>query len=173
MPICKYCQKPHDGHYASGCFCNKTCSRLYSIKKNLEKPKYKLAGKPIIPLNIFSFLLIHSSDSACKKDLTLCVIRSDWEKRNRKYLYRLNKRQSFIDITDFETLERDELLSKKGNFPYIAQLRNEKYVELKNLANRLAERRFRDRVSKETIGIIGPGLGIPDPLKKKLDILFS
>jgi hypothetical protein len=39
--ICEYCNKPHNGSYASGRFCSETCSRLFSIKKNSEKEKIK------------------------------------------------------------------------------------------------------------------------------------
>lgn len=152
----------------------------YRDKKSLEKrtgrkrAKFKLADKPISPLETYSFLIINSSDSACIKALTLCVKRRDWEKRDPKYLHRLNNKRSFIDINKCEVLTKEILLKKikdrKNKFPYIAKLCDAKYEELKKLPEKLEDRRYQEKLSQETREIIGVALDVPDKLKQKLGL---
>jgi len=149
---------------------------IKSIEKatRIEKRKFKLACKPILILEIYSFLLIHSSDSACIKDLTLCVKRSDWEKRNPKYLYRLQKAESFIDINKCEAITKEILLKKikdkKNKFAYIAKLSDAKYDELKNIAMKLENKKYSDRLSPEAKEIIGHAFDLPEQIIEKWGI---
>lgn len=155
-------------------------SNAYQDKKSIEKAtrkkgrKFKLACKPLLILETYSFLLIHSNDSACIKDLTLCVRRGDWEKRNPKHLHRLQYARSFIDINKCEVLTKEILLKKikdrKNKFDYIAKLCNTKYRELKDLAIKLEHKKYIDRLSSEAKKILGPALDIPDKIKQKWGI---
>ncbi|MBC8358347.1 MAG: hypothetical protein H8E54_05300 [Candidatus Aminicenantes bacterium] len=155
-------------------------SHAYRDKKSLEKsrrrrrPKFKLAGKPLSVLETYSFFLIHSEIYACIRALTLCVKRSDWEKRDPKYLFFLNNKQSFIDINKCEILTKEILLKKikdkRNKFPYIAKLCNTKYEELKKLAEKLAKIQYQKRISKETKRIIGAAFDVSDELKQKLGL---
>lgn len=139
-----------------------------------KKRKFKLACKPISMLETYSFLLIHSSNSACIKDLTLCVKRNDWEKRNPRHLHRLQNAQSFIDINKCETLTKQTLLKKikdkKNRFSYIAKLCDVKYEELKKLTIKLEQKKYLDRLSPQTKEIIGVALDVPEKIKQKLGI---
>ncbi len=152
----------------------------YQDEKSIERTtgrrgrKFKLACKPISTLETYSFLLIHSSISACIKDLTLCVKRGDWKKRNPRHLLRLQNTESFIDINKCEVLTKNVLLRKikdrENRFHYIAKLCDTRYGELKILATKIEDKYYLDKLSPEAKSTLGVALEVPERIRQKWGI---
>lgn len=110
------------------------------VTTSKQKPKYKLAGNKNEILGNYFFTILTKESAACKRQLTVKIAQNDWEAKidNEEYL-RLE--YSYCDITKYEIIERDELLSKmrdKDNgFPYVARLCESKHKEMQKLRKRM------------------------------------
>ncbi len=127
--------------------CQKVRPRnIHKDEKSLEnitgktKRKFKLAGNPLIALGQFIFFILASNPGAYHKSLTVRIEKEEWEERNPKYLNSLEE-TSHIDITRFEILTKEELISKifdkYNGFKYIAKLPVNKFIELDNKRYRI------------------------------------
>jgi len=137
-----------------------TPKHLYLDKKSKEpstdliKRKYKLAGNMILDQYFFNILTRNSS--TCKARLTLCIEPNDWE--NKTADSRLGNENSYCDLTEYELLNKADLLSKMkdrtNGFPLVAKLCDQKCRELENLRPEITKYSY---ISQETKNLIGQG----------------
>jgi len=114
---------------------------IHKDEKSLEnttgkiKRKFKLTGKPLTALGQFIFFILTRNPEVYHKSLTIRVEKDEWENKNPKYQNSLGE-TSYIDITRFEILTKNELISKifdkYNGFKYIAKLPANKFIELDN-----------------------------------------
>lgn len=129
--------------------------RVFSDEKSKEeftgivKRKYKLSAGEIFP-DVFIYFLTFSKNYALKKNLTIDISLCHWEDKDDKYL-KCDK--SYIEITKYETLGRNDLLFKTrdttNQFLCVARLCDEKFNELLKLVenNNVRDMDLRKKIS--------------------------
>ena len=133
-------------------YCDKESKELITLKK---KPKYKLAGNPI--LEKYFFHVLTTTKDACKKAVTLIINREDWEERAIDQY--LPKETGYCDLRKYEIMDRSELLGKmkdkKNGFPYVAKLCIAKYDKLQKLKEKM---KYNTLIPNEIKRIVMDGL---------------
>jgi hypothetical protein len=145
--------------------------KSFEKSTNRTKKKFKLAGDSVAELGVFTFFLIFGEIAALKKALTLTIKREDWEDRVSN---ELNHDESYVDISQVESLTREEIQIKRDDpengFAPIATLRNRKFLDLKRLTKKLRNPEVAYRVSKETKRLICYAFATEKDLMKKLGL---
>lgn len=134
---------------------------LYLDKKskekstNIVKPKYKLAGNPILDHRFF--LVLTKSYSSCVGVCTLKIKKEDWEEKVDGP--HLTEKLSYCDLTKYDLLSINDLLNKsndpKNGFCYIAKLCERCRRKLQNLQSRAQKISF---VTKDVRAVIQQGI---------------
>jgi hypothetical protein len=122
---------------------------------NIVKPKYKLAGNPILDHRFF--LVITKSYFSCLGVCTLKIKKDDWEEKiDGPYLM---ERFSYCDLTKHDLLSNNDLLNKSkdaaNGFYYIAKLCDRCRRKLQKLQARTQKISF---VTKEVRTVIQQGI---------------
>ncbi|MCX6745935.1 MAG: hypothetical protein NTX00_02840 [Candidatus Parcubacteria bacterium] len=123
-----------------------------SIEQNtgVQKIKYKLAANVLKDLQIYPFFILRS-ELTCSRYFAFQIDRGDWLQSRGDYL---NKPCSYIDIRCPEIIGQNELYLKirdKRNFFSVARLKDSKYNEMVNFAERI---KMTSDVRDETKGLI-------------------
>ncbi len=129
---------------------------LYLDKQSIEpvlnrlRPKYKLAGHPI--LDHYFFHVLTTRKTACKLACTLEIGLDAWE--NKIHNHGLDP-VGYCDMRDIERIGQKILLSKIKNpyngFPYIARLSDNKYQEFQKLIEKAYKLPWITSESKEML----------------------
>lgn len=102
------------------------------VTTNIIKPKYKLTGNILTDIGIYCFFILTKNKYTCRQDLLLCILQKDLLDKKKGHL---KEKYSYTDITKYEILDKEEILSKikddKNGFECVAKLRAKKYKILK------------------------------------------
>ncbi|MCK5416040.1 hypothetical protein KAI92_01280 [Candidatus Parcubacteria bacterium] len=133
---------------------------VYCDKKSLErstgitKPKYKLAGNILKPLEVYAFFIATKNKNACNGHTTIKIQQKHWENKCSGHLA---SSMGYIDLHKVETMSGDEICQKmrdrQNGFPFSAKLCDTKYEELKKLKSKVHI--SRGNISTEKIALAG------------------